>query len=140
MMAQELLFVNRLFKLPDLLGIEGSWRMEIRRAGDRDERRRALAWLASWGLKPSRYIKRKPRQDAAFGLGALKRRPYNDAHNCEAKASEPATVRSRYTETRPTLTVVPSCCGTVYPTSGRSPAVTPDVSACFSITYNGKLL
>src|SRR5712664_72337 len=30
-----------------------------------------------------------------------------------------------------------SCCGTIYPTSGRSLAVKPDVSACFSITYNG---
>jgi hypothetical protein len=37
-------------------------------------------------LKPSRYKK----QDAAFGLGALKRRPYNDAaHSGEARYLSP---------------------------------------------------
>ena len=47
MMAQELLFGNRLFKWPDLLGIGVLGGSETR-GGDGDERRRALATLASW--------------------------------------------------------------------------------------------
>src|SRR5260370_5846742 len=60
MIAQELLFVNRLFKLPDLLGIGGSLRMGdsggVWPGGQKggivgchwDKKRRALARLASW--------------------------------------------------------------------------------------------
>src|SRR5712664_1661199 len=60
MIAQELLFVNKLFKLPDLLGIRGSLRMGdsggVWPGGQKggivgcpwDKKRRALARLARW--------------------------------------------------------------------------------------------
>jgi hypothetical protein len=90
MIAQELLFFNRLFKWSDLLGIRSFEDGGFDRAviGTKGEER-SLGSLA--GLEAQPLHKAKPRQNATFGLGALKRRPYNDAHNDEAKASEPAS-------------------------------------------------
>ena len=80
---------------------------------------RSLGSLAGLEAQPLHKAKTKA---GCGGLGVLKRRPYNDAHNGEAKASEPAsegTLQESFS------------CGTGYPTSGRSLAVKPDVSACF---------
>src|SRR6266851_9658115 len=66
MIAQELLFVNRLFKLPDLLGIGGSLRMgDSGKCGGGGRKAESLAALgikseerslgSLAGLKPSRF-------------------------------------------------------------------------------------
>jgi len=56
------------------------------------------------GLEAQPLHKAKPRQDAAFGLDALKRRPYNGAP-ATAKRRSPRRSAAA-TETRPTVTVV----------------------------------
>jgi hypothetical protein len=63
--------------------------------------------VATQTLKPTRYI----RQDATFGLGALKRRPCSDALTCVGKTSEPASESGRYEDCSVTGRFIPQADG-----------------------------